>query len=73
MSGNLIISVVIDVTVYFMMRRKLLNRMNSWYVELPVIIMMKDELIVVEHQVDGTRFFIYSYIDVFFLPYLRHS
>ena len=40
--------------------------------------MMKDEMIVGEHQVDGTRLliyiYIYLYIDVcFFLPYLRHK
>ena len=39
--------------VYFMMRRKLLHRMKE--VCGATSHMMKDELIVGEHQVDGTR------------------
>ena len=52
-SGNFIMSDNRCETVYFMMRRKLLQRCG----ELPV--MMKDELIVGEHQVDGTWLLIY--------------
>ena len=47
-------------TVYFMMRRKLLHRMKE--VCGATSRMMKDELIVGEHQVDGTRLLIYIYI-----------
>ena len=60
-----------------MMRRKLLHGMKE--VRGATSFMMKDELIVVEHQVDGTRLLIYIYtylyIDVWllFLPYLHHS
>ena len=40
--------------------------------------MMKDDLIVGEHQVDGTWILIYIYIYLYtdengFLPYLRHK
>ena len=73
MSGNLIICRC--ETVYFMIRRKLLHRMKEVCGAASRI--MKDELIVGEHQVDGTRLLIYIhiylYIDVYiFLPYLRH-
>ena len=61
-SGNLIMSVVIDVTVYFMMRRKLLHRMKE---ACTTSRMMKDKLIVGEHQVDGTRLLIYIYIYIY--------
>ena len=46
-SGNLIMSVVIDVTVYFMMRQKLLQRMKGMCGATSR--MMKDELIVGKH------------------------
>ena len=52
-SGNLIICGNICETVYFMMRQKLLHRMKE--VCGATSHMMKDELIVGEHQVDGTR------------------
>ena len=51
--------------VYFMMKRKLLHRMKEVYGATSR--MMKDELIMGEHQVDRTRLlfiFIYLYIDV---------
>ena len=58
-----------------MMRRKLLHRMKEVCGVTGRI--MKDELIVEEHQVDGTRIliyiYIYLYIDVVFLPYIRHK
>ena len=46
-------------TVYFMMRRKLLH----WMMEVcgATSRIMKDEFIVGEHQVDGTRLLIYIY------------
>ena len=44
---------------YFMMRRKLLHRMKK--VCGATSHMLKDELIVGEHQVDGTRLIIYIY------------
>ena len=50
--GNLIIPVVRCETVYFMMRRKLLHRME---VCGATSCMIKDEMIVGENQVDGTR------------------
>ena len=53
-------SVVIDVTVYFMMRQKLLHRMKGMCGATSR--MMKYELIVGKHQVDGTRLLIYIYI-----------
>ena len=59
-SGNLIMPVVIDVTGYFMMRRKLLHRMKEDCGATSH--MMNDELIVGEHQVDGTWLLIYIYI-----------
>ena len=46
--------------VYFMMRQKLLHRMKEVFGATSH--MMKDELIVGEHQVDGTRLLIYIYI-----------
>ena len=46
-SGNLLMSVVIDVMVYFMMMRKLLHKMKE--VCGATSHMMKDELIVGEH------------------------
>ena len=63
-SGNLIMSVVIDVRRYlssvpFMMRRILLHRMKE--VCGANSRMMKDELMVGEHQVDGTWLLIYIY------------
>ena len=54
MSGNLIISVVIDLRRYI---QKLLHRMKE--VCGATSRMMKDELIVVKHQVDGNRLLIY--------------
>ena len=61
-SGNLIMSVVIDVRrFYFMMRRKLVHRMKE--VCGATSHMMKDELIVEEHQVDRTWLLIY--IDIY--------
>ena len=51
-------------TVYFMMR--LLHRMKE--VCGATSRMMRDELIVEEHQVDGTAFNIYT-----FLPYFCHK
>ena len=58
-----------------MMRQNLLHRMKEVCGATSRI--MKDELIVGEHQVDGTRLLIYIYIylfiDVVFLPYLRHK
>ena len=50
-------------TVYFMMRRKLLHRMKEVYGATSRI--LKDELIVGEHQVDGTRLLIYIYIYIY--------
>ena len=47
-------------TVYFMMRRKLLHRMKK--VCGTTSHMVKDELRVGEHQVDGTLLLIYIYI-----------
>ena len=44
-------------SVYFMMRRKLLNRMKEMCGATSR--MMKDELIVGEYHVDGTRLLIY--------------
>ena len=46
-------------TIYFMMRRILLHRMKEVYGTTSR--MMKNELIVGEHQVDGTRLLIYIY------------
>ena len=46
--------------VYFMMRRKSLHRMKE--VCGATRHMMKDELIVEEHQVDGTQLLIYIFI-----------
>ena len=46
-------------TVYFMMRQKLLHRMKGMCGTTSR--MMKDELIVGKHQVDGTRLLIYIY------------
>ena len=59
-----------------MMRQKLLHRMKGMCGATSR--MMKDELIVGKHQVDGTRLliyiYIYLYIDVYtFLPYLCHK
>ena len=48
--------------VNFMMRRKLLQLMKEVYGATSRI--MKDELIVGEHQVDGTRLLIYIYVIV---------
>ena len=57
-----------------MMRRKLLHRMKEVCGATSHI--MKDELIVGEHQVDGTRLliyiYIYLYIDVFFAILMSH-
>ena len=47
-------------TVYFMMRRKLLHRMRE--VCGATTRMINDKLIVVKHQVDGTRILNYMYI-----------
>ena len=47
-------------TVYFMMRQKLQHRMKGMCGATSR--MMKDELIVGKHQVDGTRLLIYIYI-----------
>ena len=52
--------------VYFMMRRKLLHRMKEACGATSL--MIKDELIVGEHQVDGTRLlniFIHKCIKIF--------
>ena len=57
MSGNLIGNRC--ETVYFMMRQKLLHRVKGMCGATSR--MMKDELIVGKHQVDGTRHFIYIY------------
>ena len=48
-----------DEAVYFMMRRKLLHRMKEECGATSRI--MKDKLIVGEHQVDGTGLLIYIY------------
>ena len=54
-------SVVIHVRRYiFMMRQKLLHRMKGMCGATSR--MMKDELIVGKHQVDGTRLLVYIYI-----------
>ena len=54
-------SVVIDVR--FMMRQKLLHRMKEMCGATHRV--MKDELIVGEHQVDGTRLLIYICIYIY--------
>ena len=46
-----------------MMRRKLLHRMKEMWGATRR--MMKDELIVEEHQVDGTQLLIYIYIYIY--------
>ena len=59
-------TVVIDVRrymVYFMMRQNLLHRMKGMCGATSH--MMKDELIVGKHQVDGTRLLIFIYIYIF--------
>ena len=48
--------------VYFMMRRKLLHRMKE---VCGATRRMMDELIVEEHQVDGTRLLTYIYIYIY--------
>ena len=58
-------SVVIDVR--FIMRRKLLHRMKEICGDTSR--MMKDELIVGEHQVDGTRLLIYICIAIYLYMY----
>ena len=52
-------------TVYFMMRQKLLHRMKGMCGTTSH--MMKDELIVGKHQVDGTRLLIYIYIYLYIM------
>ena len=49
--------------VYFMMRKKLLHWMKEGCGATSR--MMKDELIVGEHQVDGTRLLIYIYTKMY--------
>ena len=61
-SGNLIMSGNRCETVHFMMRRKLLHRMKE---VCGTTRRMMDELIVEEHQVDGTRLLIYIYIYIY--------
>ena len=61
-SGNLIMTVVIDVTAYFMTRQKLLHRMKE--VCGATRHMMDDGLIMEEHQVDRTRLLIFIYIHI---------
>ena len=52
-------------SIYFMMRQKLLHRMNE--VCTATSHMMKDKLILGEHQVDGTRILIYIYIYLYMM------